>query len=160
MDAYQRYFTGNRGFSAGDKQVLRSGMLKLAEDPQTLWSAISGFGLLAVLLEQEGDKDSAGMVRDLIASGGRHLAPIAGAVSKALGLETSAAQKADEKARAAQQLLMQTRTMMRAPVHDAKAPAGSLPLFAVDFAMVTSRFRELQLVQNARWRAHFPALAR
>ena len=154
MEGYRRYFKDSKKrFDKEDKEALRSGMLALSSDPHAMWGAISGLGLLAVLLEQEGDQEAGAMLRSLIASGGQHLAPIAGAIAQALNIETPE-RVAERNERVAQQL-MSRRVDRRAALFGAPRPAGTLPLFLVDFAMVTARFKELQLPQGAAWRATF-----
>ena len=156
LDGYQRFFKGKRGFKQEDTDALREGLLQYVSDPQAMWGAVSSLGLLAVLLEQEGDSDSANMLRELIASGAQHLAPIAGDISKALGIQ--APEQVENRARQGQQLIS-SDDLKRAAVHDSEAPQGSLPLYAVDYAMVSARFRELRLVQGPEWRAEFPGLS-
>lgn len=150
MDGYQRYFHGKKGFSPEDLKALREGIVQLSNDPFAMWSAITGLGLLAVLVDREGDAEAGGEIRKLIASGGQHLAPIAREVGKALGLQAA---EPTEAASHERQHFLASSTPKRAAVHDAPRPAGSLPLYAVDYAMVSARFREVRLVQNAKWRA-------
>ncbi|MEO1227870.1 MAG: hypothetical protein AAFZ18_03120 [Myxococcota bacterium] len=152
-EGYRRYFEGKRGFAADDLSALREGLEGLAEDPHAVWAAVSSLGLLAVLVEKEGDVESGQHLRGLIATGGLHLAPIAGAISKALGL--AAVPSLDDPARRAAETLS-GRGTHRAAFHDAPAPRRSLPLYAVDYAMVSARFREVRLVQGPSWRASFP----
>ena len=153
MQGYKRYFDGERGLSKEDLEELRDGLIQLANEPMAMWDAISGLGLLAVLLEQEGDAETGEAIRSLIASGGQHLAPIAGVLSKALGIQPVNPDGPDRQAMAQ---VMATGGELRAAHHDAPRPAGTLPLYSVDFAMVTARFRELRLPQGAGWRARFP----
>ncbi|MEL7368733.1 MAG: hypothetical protein AAFN74_07470 [Myxococcota bacterium] len=158
QEGYRRYFKNSKKrFDKEDVEALRSGMLELASDPQAMWGAISGLGLLAVLLEQEGDNDNGAVIRQLISSGGQHLAPIAGMVAEALGIESP--QGVAERNRRVAEALTSAPVQRRAALHDAPRPQGSLPLFLVDFAMVSSRFKEVRLPQGPAWRATFRNVA-
>lgn len=152
-EGYRKYFQGKRGFVSEDLRQLQEGLAELSEDPVRMWEAISSLGLLAVLIEKEGDTETGQQLRGLIADGGRHLAPLAGAISKALGLAT-VPPPADAAAQAATAL--SGGSSPRAAYHDAPVPRRSLPLYAVDYAMVSSRFREIRLVQGPDWRASIP----
>ena len=153
MEGYQRYFREPRGLSEDDLSEIRDELIALSDDPSSVWEAISGLGVLAVLVEQEGDAETGQALRALIAAGGQHLAPIAGALSKVLGIEPTTPDEGQRRAMA--RALANAGDYYRAARHDSPRPQGSLPLYEVDFAMVTARFRELRLPQKRAWRATF-----
>jgi hypothetical protein len=149
MEGYRRYFKGKKKLEADDLEALRGALVELTPEPRELWGALTGLGLLAVLVEGAGDQESGRALRELIASKGQHLAPIADEVARALGVES--AEAIAERNRGAHRQLTTGESNHRAVFHDAPRPENTLLLYEVDFAMV-SRSRDLRLVRHRTWR--------